>query len=102
MDTQGAANLKTGKSKDALLAEIFNAYKESGTLYLKTTDPEIRRTMLDLKRCYDLAILHLSPLGVHAEKHWDEMKIPFAGTTGPQGHGQALPGGAGRPLRVED
>jgi len=78
MDTKGADSLKTGKIKDAILAEIFNAYKESGTVYQKTTDPEIRRTMLDLKRCYDLAILHLSPLCAPAEKYWGEMKMPFS------------------------
>ena len=68
MDTGGAESIETRKFKDAILAEIFDAYKESGTVYQKTADPEIQRTMLDLKRCYDLAILHLSPLGVHAEK----------------------------------
>ena len=79
MHPEGTENIETPKFKDAILAEIFDAYKESGALYQKTEDPEIRRTMLDLKRCYDLAILHLSPLGVHAEKLWDERKILFSG-----------------------
>jgi hypothetical protein len=100
MDTEGAESIKTGKFKDAILAEIFNAYKESGTVYQKTTDPEIRRTMLDLKRCYDLAILHLSPLAVHAEKRWDEMKTPFSIPSSAHDHNR--PAGAGLPTRVED
>jgi hypothetical protein len=88
MDTGGAVSTETHKFKDAILAEIFNAYKESGTVYQKTADPEIRRTMLDLKRCYDLAIRHLSPLGVHAEKRWDEMKTPFSSPNNPHNHNQ--------------
>ncbi|MGO8839249.1 MAG: hypothetical protein ACLQAH_06765 [Limisphaerales bacterium] len=49
------------KFKDAVLIEIFIAYRELGTVYQKATDPETRQTLLDLKRCYDLAIHHLSP-----------------------------------------
>jgi len=88
MDTGGAVSIETHQFKDAILAEIFDAYKESGTVYQKTADPEIRRTMLDLKRCYDLAILHLSPLGVHAEKRWDEMKTPFSSQNTAHNHGR--------------
>ena len=102
MDTKGAERLNPGKFKDAILAELFNAYKESGTLYQKTTDPEIRRTMIDLKRCYDLAILHLSPLGAHAEKQWDEMKIPYSSPIVPPDPGHTLPDGARPPIRAED
>jgi hypothetical protein len=102
MDTKGAEDLKTGRFKEAILAEIFIAYKESGTIYQKTTDPEIRRTILDLKRCYDLAIRHLSPLGVPAEKRWDEMKTPFANQTDPANQSHGLPGGVGAQSRLED
>jgi hypothetical protein len=73
MDTGGTESIETRKLKDAILAEIFKAYQESGAVYQKTTDPEIRQTVLDLKRCYDLSIQHLSPLGVHAEKLWEEL-----------------------------
>ena len=100
MDTKGAESSKMGKLKDAILAEIFNAYKESGTLYQKTTDPEIRRTMQDLKRCYDLAILRLSPLGVRAEKRWDEMKAPFSSQSTTHDHNRTT--GAGAQPRLED
>ena len=79
MDTGGAESIETRKFKEAILAEIFGAYKESGTVYQKTADPEIQRTMLDLKRCYDLAIHHLSPLGVHAEKLREELEMRFSG-----------------------
>jgi hypothetical protein len=92
MDIKGAESIRIGKHKDAILAEIFDAYKESGTVYQKTTDLEIRRTMLDLKRCYDLAILHLSPLGVHAEKRWDEVKTPFSSQNA--NHNHPVKGGA--------
>ncbi len=78
MDTGGAEIIETRKFKDAILAEIFDAYKESGTVCQKTADPEIQRTMLDLKRCYDLAIQHLSPLGVHAEKLREELETRFS------------------------
>jgi hypothetical protein len=88
MHTEGSKNIETPKFKDAILAEIFDAYKESGMVYQKTTDPEIRRTMLDLKRCYDLAILHLSPLGVPAEKLWDERKMPFSSQNIAHNHNQ--------------
>ena len=56
MGKQGNESVETRKFKDAFLGEIFNAYQESGTVYQKTTDLEIRQTVLDLKRCYDLAI----------------------------------------------
>jgi hypothetical protein len=79
MGKQGDESVETRKFKDAILVEIFNAYQESGTIYQKTTDPEIRQTVLDLKRCYDLAINHLSPLGVHTEKRWEELGSRFSG-----------------------
>ena len=93
MDTGGAQSIQTRKFKDAVLAQIFDAYKESGAVYQKTADPEIQRTMLDLKRCCDLAILHLSPLGIQAEKLWDEMRMPFANQK--TAHNHAPPGEAG-------
>src|ERR1035441_6581705 len=100
MDTGGAVSTETHKFKDAILAEIFNAYKESGAVYQKTADPEIRRTMLDLKRCYDLAILHLSPLAIHAEKLWDEMRTPFSSQDTAHNHNRL--GGAGSRSGLED
>ena len=100
MDTGGAESIETRKFKDAVLSQIFDAYKESGTVYQKTVDPEIQRTMLDLKRCYDLAILRLSPLGVHAEKLWDEMRTPFSSQN--TAHNHNLPGGTGLRSGLED
>jgi hypothetical protein len=100
MDTGGAESIQTRKFKDAILAEIFSAYRESGTVYQKTAEPEIQRTMLDLKRCYDLAILHLSPLGVYAEKLWDEMRTPFSSQNTAHNHNR--PGGAGLRSGSED
>ena len=100
MDTGGAESIKTRKFKDAILAEIFAAYKDSGTVYQKTADPEIHRTMLDLKRCYDLAIVHLSPLGVHAEKLWDEMRTPFSSQHTAHNHNRT--GGTGLRSGLED
>jgi hypothetical protein len=78
MEIRGAESVEIRKFKDAILAEIFTAYQESGALYQKTTDPEVRQTVLDLKRCYDRSIHHLSPLGVHAEKLWEELGGRFA------------------------
>ncbi len=100
MDTGGTESIKARKFKDAILAEIFDAYKESGTVYQKPAEPEIQRTMLDLKRCYDLAILHLSPLGDHAEKLWDEMRTPFSRQDSAHSHGR--PGGTGLRSGLED
>ena len=71
--------VEAGKLKETMLVEIFNAYRESATVYQKTTNPEIRQAVLDLKRCYDRAIHHLSPLGVPAEKHWEELGARFSG-----------------------
>lgn len=79
MDPKGSENVETRKFKDAVLAEIFTAYRESATVYQKTTDPEIRRTLMDLKRCYDLAIHHVSPLGVSAEQLLEELGMRFSG-----------------------
>ena len=100
MDTGGAESIETRKFKDAILAEIFDAYKESGTVCQKTAEPEIQRTMLDLKRCYDLVIIHLSPLDVHAEKLWDEMRTPFSSQDTAHDHNR--PGGAGLRSGLED
>lgn len=79
MDKKTTESIETRKFKDAILVEIFNAYHESGTVYQKTANPEIRQTVLDMKRCYDLAIHHLSPLGVHAEKRWEELGTRISG-----------------------
>jgi hypothetical protein len=73
METRATESVETRKFKDAILAEIFKAYQESGAVYQKTADPEIRQTVLDLKRCYDLSIQHLSPLGAQAEQLWEEL-----------------------------
>jgi hypothetical protein len=100
MDAGGTESIEARKFKDAILAEIFSAYKESGTVCQKTADPEIHRTMLDLKRCYDRAIVHLSPLGVHAEKLWDEMRTPFSSQNTAHNHNR--PGGAGLQSGLED
>jgi len=78
METRGTESVETRKFKDALLVEIFKAYQESGEVYQKTTNPEIRQTVLDLKRCYDLSIHHLSPLGAQAEKLWEELGTRFS------------------------
>ena len=79
MDKKGTENIEARKFKDTMLVEIFSAYQESATIFQKTTDPEVRQTVLDLKRCYDLAINHLSPLGVPAEKLWEELGARFSG-----------------------
>jgi len=78
MDTGGTESAESRKVKDAILVEILNAYQESGLVYQKTADPEIRKTVLDLKRCYDLVINHLSPLSSHAEKNWEEVGTRFS------------------------
>jgi hypothetical protein len=78
METRGTESVETRQIKDAILAEIFKAYQASGAVYQKTTNPETRQTVLDLKRCYDLSIQRLSPLGAHAEKLWDELGSRFS------------------------
>ena len=100
MDTGEAESVETRKFKDAILAEIFIAYKESGAVCQKTTDPEIQRTVQDLKRCFDLAIVHLSPLGVQAEKLWEELRMPFSSQDTPRDHNR--PDGAGLRSGLED
>jgi len=77
MGNQGSESTEIRKFKDAVLIEIFIAYRESGTVYQKATDPETRQTLLDLKRCYDRAIHHLSPAGVHAEELREELGMRF-------------------------
>ncbi len=79
MGKKAEETVESRKFKDAVLAEIFNAYQESGTVYQKTADPETRQTVLDLKRCYDRAIHHLSPLGTLAEKRWEELGMRISG-----------------------
>ena len=79
MDNQEHENVETRNFKESVLVEIFTAYRESATVYQKTADPETRQTLLDLKRCYDRAIHHLLPLGVHTEKLWEELGTRFSG-----------------------
>jgi hypothetical protein len=79
MDKKQFENIATRKFKDTILVEILIAYRETAAVYQKTTNPEIRQTVLDLKRCYDRAIHHLSPLGVQAEKLRDELGAQFPG-----------------------
>lgn len=79
MDQETPGFIAAHTFKEMVLAEIFNAYRESATVYQKTTDPEIRRAVRDLKRCYDRAIHHLLPLGIQAEKLWDELGTRFSG-----------------------
>jgi hypothetical protein len=78
METGRIESVETRKFKDAILVEIFKAYQASETAYQKTTNPETRQTIRDLKRCYDLAIHHLSPLPLHTEKRWEELNARFS------------------------
>jgi len=78
MESRGTESVETRKFKDAVLVEIFKAYEETGAVFQKTTDPETRQTMQDLKRCYDLSLQHLSPLGLPAEKRWEELGARIA------------------------
>jgi len=89
MATGGTEKLTSRHFKDAILAEIFKAYRASGTVYQRATDPETRRTLLDLKRCYDLAIEHLSPLGERAVKIQEELGMNFSDPPAPGGQGAA-------------
>ncbi len=79
MDNKASGFIAAHTFKEMVLAEIFTAYRESATVYQKTADPEIRRAVRDLKRCYDRAIHHLLPLEVQAEKLWDELGTRFSG-----------------------
>lgn len=89
MATGGIDNCETRQFKDAMLVEIFKVYRASGTVYQKASDPETRRTTLDLKRCCDLAIQHLAPLGARAEQLREELGRRFA--DGPPGTTAASP-----------
>jgi len=79
MDKKGGEKFEASRFKEAILVEIFNAYREPATVYEKTTSPEIWQTLLDLKRFYDRAIHRLSPLAVLAEKLWEELGTRFSG-----------------------
>ena len=70
--------VETRKWKDALLQEIFIAYRESGALYKKITNPSVRQDVLDMKRGFDLAIGRLLLPDSSAEKTWQELKAQFA------------------------
>jgi len=78
VETKGIENAETREFKDAILAEIVKAYRESGKVYQKTTNPEVRQAVLELKRCYDLAIDHLLPPGMPAEELWEELNARFS------------------------
>ena len=78
METGGTESVEARKFKDAILVEIFKACQALGTVYQKTTNPETRQTVLDLKRCYDLAIHRLPPLAIHTEKRWEELNARFS------------------------
>jgi len=78
MATGGMDSIEIRKFKDSILVEIFKAYRASATVYQKAKDPETRRTLLDMKRCYDLAIQHLSPAGAYAEKLHEELEMRFS------------------------
>ncbi|MGH7952038.1 MAG: hypothetical protein ACREFE_08985 [Limisphaerales bacterium] len=77
MTTRDAGNFETHPVKDAILLEIFIAYQEAGRVYQKAASPEIRQTILDLKRCFDFAIRQLSPLGDHFEERWENLRPQF-------------------------
>jgi hypothetical protein len=78
LETRGAESVEARKFKDAVLVEIFKAYQASEVVYQKTTNPETRQAILDLKRCYDLAIHHLSPLAIHTRRRWEELNARFS------------------------
>jgi hypothetical protein len=52
MDKRGAGHVEPGKFKETILVEIFDACRESATVFQKTTDPEIRQALLDSKRSH--------------------------------------------------
>ena len=77
MGTQISGNMTARQTVEGILAEIFAAYQEAGNLYVKTSDAEIRQTLLEMKRCFDLAITLLSPLDAPSEGRFDNLRAPF-------------------------
>jgi len=66
------------KIKDAILKEVFDAYRESGALYKKIVNPESKQALLDMKRGFDLIIRRLSPSEACSEKLLEELRSPFS------------------------
>lgn len=69
---------KARRTKDAILAEIFNAYKEAGILYSKTTNPRIRDGLLAIKHGCDLAVARLMPLDGQLENLLEDINRQFS------------------------
>jgi len=63
--------------KDAMVEEIFRAYREAGRLYRKTADPASRQMLLALQHGLDRMLQHLFPLGERSETQWDECRADF-------------------------
>jgi hypothetical protein len=77
MDKEPVETVEVRKMKDAILKEIFDAYRESGALYKKVDDSQSRQALLDMKRGFDLIIRQLSPSEVFSEKLLEDLRSPF-------------------------
>ena len=78
METRITAKTAARRAVDAMLVEFLEAYQEAGKLYAKTTDAETRRTVLEMKRCLDLAFTLLAPLDAPSETRLEKLRVPFS------------------------
>jgi len=65
-------------SKEAIVEQIFIAYKEAAALYRKTTNPASRETLREIRHGFDVILQHFFPLGEESEKRWDEFRAGFS------------------------
>jgi len=63
---------------ETILTEIFIAYKEAGTVYKKSTDPQIKHVMLAIKHQLDLVIQMLLPIDETRLQSLNDLNVPFS------------------------
>lgn len=59
---------------DAYLADVFDAYRESGRLFKRSKNAEVKKSAQLIKSALDAGLPKLSKFGYHAPKRFEKLQ----------------------------
>jgi hypothetical protein len=65
------------KAKEAIIQEVFVAYREAGVVRKKASNPELKSRMEIVRHNLDMILRRLFPLTEYQEDVWREVRFLF-------------------------
>jgi hypothetical protein len=76
-DDKSFDNSRNKRMIDATLRDLFDAFRESGSLYRNATSQKVRRSAKNIQTSIILSLTKLCPMGFHAQQ-WLEEEIKWS------------------------